>query len=256
MKGLLIQLQVVYAILLREVKTRFGDHQWGYAWALIEPSLWVLTFVGIYHVMGRMAPPGMSMIAFLATGIVIFQLFRNTSAQAMAAITANRGLLFYPQVRPLDLVMARAVLEGATQVVVFAMLMGAAALIEGSLRVDSVLTTLLGMLLAGGLGLGFGLVLCGLNTLSPTVERLHGPLVRPLFWLSAVFYPIDSVPTALRNILLYNPIVHAIELVRDGWFPGYQTRHIDPWYPAGWILVLLFFGLSLERVARRRLQLS
>ena len=57
-------------------------------------------------------------------------------------------------------------------------------------------------------------------------------------------------------MLLYNPVVHAIELVRDGWFPGYQSRHINPWYPAMWILVLLFFGLSLERVARRRLQLT
>jgi capsular polysaccharide transport system permease protein len=256
MKGVLIQLQVIYAILLREVKTRFGEHQWGYAWALIEPALWVGTFVGIYHLMGRLAPPGMSMISFLVTGIVAFQLFRNTSSQAMAAIAGNKGLLFYPQVRPLDLVMARALLEGATQFVVFAVLMGVAALVEGELHIDSLLTTLAGMALAGGLGASFGLVMCGLSTLSPTVDRLHGPLLRPLFWLSAVFYPVDSVPTAFQNLLLKNPIVHSVEMIRDGWFPGYQTRHVNPWYPMAWILVLLFFGLSLERVARRRLQLS
>jgi capsular polysaccharide transport system permease protein len=140
--------------------------------------------------------------------------------------------------------------------VVFALLMGGDALLEGKLRMDSTLTTITGLALAGGLGASFGLVLCGLSTLSPTVERMHGPLLRPMFWFSAIFYPVDSAPTAFRNILLYNPVVHAIELVRDGWFPGYQTRHINPWYPAAWILVLLFFGLSLERVARRRLQLS
>jgi capsular polysaccharide transport system permease protein len=80
--------------------------------------------------------------------------------------------------------------------------------------------------------------------------------MRPLFWLSGIFYSIDSVPSALREILLYNPIVHCIQLVRGGWFPGYHPRHIDPWYPVAWILVLLFLGLSLERVARRRLELS
>jgi capsular polysaccharide transport system permease protein len=97
---------------------------------------------------------------------------------------------------------------------------------------------------------------CGLSVFSPTVERLYGPLVRPLFWFSAVFYPVDSVPTGLHKVLMYNPLVHAVELVRRGWFPGYVSRHIDPWYPAAWIVVLLFFGLSLERVVRRRLELS
>lgn len=256
MRGFLIQLQVIHAILLREVRTRFGNHQWGYAWALIGPLLWVGAFAALYHLLGRMAPPGMSVISFLITGIVTFEMFRNTSHQATGAIAGNKGLLFYPQVRPLDLVMAHALLEGVTQIVVFSLLLSGVALYEGHLPVDDVLTTIVGVSLAIGLGGSFGLLSCGLSTLSPTFERIHGMIMRPMFWFSAVFYPLDSVPTAFRNVLLYNPVVHAIELVRDGWFPGYQTRHIDPWYPVVWILVLLFFGLSVERVARRSLELS
>lgn len=256
MRGVLTQLQVIRAIVLREVKTRFGNHQWGYAWALIGPLAWVAAFALVYHLLGRMAPPGMSVISFLITGIVTFEMFRNTSNQATGAIAGNKGLLFYPQVRPLDLVMARTLLEGATQVVVFSILLSGVALYEGRLPVDDVLTTIAGVGLAIGLGGSFGLVSCGLSTISPTFERIHGMVMRPMFWFSAVFYPVDSVPTAVRSILLYNPVVHVIEMVRDGWFPGYQTRHIDPWYPAVWVLVLLFFGLSLERVARRRLELS
>lgn len=256
MQGLITQLQVIHALLLREVKTRFGEHQMGYAWAFVEPTLWVGTFAGLYYLMGRLAPPGMSVLSFLVTGIVSFSLFRNTSQSALSAISANKGLLFYPQVRPLDLVLARVLLEVVTQLVVFALLMGCAALIDGSFSVNSLLETLLGLALVGGLGAALGLVLCGLSTFSPTVERMHGPVLRPLFWFSAIFYPVESVPTGLKRLLLHNPLVHAIELVREGWFPGYHSRHIDPWYPVAWILVLLFFGLSLERVARRRLQLS
>jgi capsular polysaccharide transport system permease protein len=256
MRGLMTQLQVMHGLLLREMKTRFGEHHWGYAWALIGPAMWVGTFIVLYFLLGRLAPPGMSVVAFLVTGIITFQLFRETSTQSLHAISGNKGLLFYPQVRPLDLVVARALLEGATHLVVFALLMSGAALFEGKLRIAGALTTLMGLGLALGLGVGFGLVLCGLSTFSSTVERLHGPLMRPLFWLSAVFYPVEFVPTTFQNLLLWNPVVHAIELVRTGWFPGYHSRHINPWYPAAWILVLLFFGLSLERVARRRLQLS
>jgi capsular polysaccharide transport system permease protein len=256
MRALITQLHVVHALVLRETRTRYGDHQLGYAWALLGPILWVGTFYAMSHYMGRLAPPGTTVVAFLVTGIVPYVLFRNVAAELMAAISGNRGLLYYPQVRPLDLVMSRALLECATQLVVFVILMTASVIIDGKVGPTNVLTMLLGLALAGALGVSLGLVLCGLATFSPTLERAWGLVSRPMMWFSAIFYPVDSVPTALRNILLYNPVVHAIELVRMGWFPGYQSRHIDPWYPAAWVLVLLFFGLSLERVTRRRLHLS
>jgi capsular polysaccharide transport system permease protein len=256
MRGSLTQLQVIYALLLRETKTRFGAHRLGYLWALGQPMLWIGMFAGLYYLVGRLVPPGMSTIAFLTTGIITFSLFRETSGRCLSAINSNKGLLFYPQVRPLDLVLARAVLEGATHLIVMTLLLGGVALYEGLPRVDNLLDCLGGLALASGLGLALGLVCCGLNVYSPTVERLFPIVGRVLFWTSALFHPIESLPKNIRDILLLNPLAHAIELVRDGWFPGYAARHIDPWYPVTWIVVLLFFGLSLERTARRSLELS
>lgn len=256
MEGLGGQLQVVYAVLLRETKTRFGKSQLGYLWAFVSPLLWIGTFAVVYHAFGRMAPPGMSIVAFLTVGIVPYVLFRETAARCLSAIDGNKGLLFYPRVRPLDLVAARVVLEAVTQISVMAVLLGSVALYEGKLRVDSVLETVAGLALASALGASLGLIACGLSVFSPNVERLFPALVRPLFWISAIFHPVESLPKAFRDIVLLNPVTHAIELVRDGWFPGYQSRHLDPNYPVIWILVMLFFGLSLERVARRRLVLT
>ncbi len=256
MRGALTQLQVVHAILLRETRTRFGANQLGYAWALIEPALWIGMFIAVYSVLGRMTPPGMSAVAYLATGIVPFSLFRDTCQRCMSAIEANKGLLFYPQVRPLDLVIARAVLEAATHVVVFVLFMAGLALYEGPPRVDSVLRTLAGFGLASGFGGALGLVCCGLGVYTATVDRLFPSLLRLLFWVSAVFHPVESLPQSVRDILLLNPVTHAVEIVRDGWFAGYDARHASATYVMLWMLVLSFFGLSLERVARRRLELS
>lgn len=256
MRGSLRQLHVVHALLLRETKTRFGESQLGYLWALAHPLLWIGTFAGLYYAFGHPTPPGMSTIAFLTTGIVPFSLFRETATRCLSAIDANKGLLFYPLVRPLDLVIARAALEAVTQLLVMAVLMGAVALYDGELRVQSLLHTLAGLGLAAGLGASCGLLLCGLSVYNRSVEQVLSAAIRPLFWLSAVFHPVEALPTALRDLLLLNPLVHAIELVREGWFPGYHARHADAWYPATWILVLLFFGLGLERMARRRLEVS
>lgn len=256
MPGLLGQLQVVHALLLRETKTRFGKNQLGYLWALVQPLLWVATFAAMYYAFGRLAPPGMSILAFLTTGIVPFSLFRETASRCLSAIDSNKGLLFYPQVRPLDLVIARVALEAVTQLVVFAVLMLGIAIYEGPTQIDSALQTVTGLALATGLGASLGLVCCGLGVFSRSVERIFPAVLRILFWISAIFHPVESLPPTVRDIFLMNPLTHAIELVRDGWFPGYEARRIDVPYAAIWILVMLFFGLSLERVARRRLELT
>jgi len=254
--GAMTQLQVVYALLLRETKTRFGAHKLGYLWSVLQPLLWVGMFAGFYYAFGRMAPPGMSVVAFLTTGIVPYSLFRETAGRCLSAIEANKGLLFYPQVRPLDLVIARVLLEGATQLVVLLVIMGGLALVEGPFRIESALSVVLGLGLASGLGATLGLLCCSLSVYSKSVEQLYPALLRPLFWLSAVFHPLESLPKGVRDVLALNPIIHCIELVRDGWFPGYDARHVDPSYPVVWILVLGFFGLTLERVARRKLEVS
>lgn len=256
MRGTLTQLQVVHALLLRETKTRFGTNQLGYVWAFVEPLLWIGMFAVFYGLFGRLTPPGMSVVAFLATGIVPFSLFRDTAQRCMAAIEANKGLLFYPQVRPLDLVIARAALEAATHLIVMMLLMGGVALWEGPPRIDSWLETLAGLSLASALGGSLGLLCCGLSVYSQTVDRLFPSLVRVMFWGSALFHPVESLPKAARDVLLLNPIAHVIEMTRDGWFPGYDARHVDGWYVSAWILVFLFFGLALERTARRRLEIS
>lgn len=256
MRGALTQLQVVHALLLRETKTRFGVNRLGYLWALIEPALWIAMFAIFYGTYGHLAVPGMNIVAFITCGIIPFSLFRDVTSRCMSGISANTGLLFYPQVRPLDLVIARAVLEMVTFGVVFALFMGGVALYQGVLNVESLLETLAGITLAGGLGASLGLICCGLSVYSTNVALLFPAFLRPLIWFSAVFHPAESVPKGYRDILLYNPLVHAIEMTRDGWFPGYHARSIDPWYPVTWILVMLFLGLSLERVARRRLEVA
>ena len=257
MRGLVIELQVIYALVLRETKTRFGAHRLGYVWALLEPIIWIATFGAMYYFLGRLAPPGMGVVEFLVTGIVPFLLFRSLATRLTAAVDSNRGLLFYPRVRPLDVVAARAVLEFATHMVVFVLLMGGTALVNGRLTLDQPLEVLAGLALAGGLGASLGLSFCAASVYSNVAERLLGPvLMRPLFWMSGIFYSVEALPSAARNVLLYNPVLHVIDLIRGGVFPGYEARHVNAWYPLGWVLVLSFLGLTMERAARRRLQLT
>lgn len=255
-RGLFVQLQVVHALVLREIKTRFGEHQLGYLWALLSPLLLVGTFYALYVLGERSAPSGMTLGAFMVTGVIPYQAFRETAGRLTVAIGSNRGLLFYPQVRPLDLMLSRALLEGATAVVVFVLLMGGAALFEGRFEVESLLLVFYGFGLAIALGVGMGMVLGSLSVLATSVENWAGALLRPLFWLSAIFYSANDLPPGVLEVVRYNPLLHVIELVRTGWFPSYQTRVGELWYPLAWAVLLLFFGLVFERGTRARLEVA
>lgn len=255
-RGIVVQAEVVYALVLRETRTRFGLHKLGYLWALIEPILIILMFWGLAELSHRSAPPGMDVFSFLATGLVPYTLFSSSVGRVAESINANRALLYYPPVRPLDLVLARGALEGATHCAVFLVLMGSHGLVRQELSVDSLLDTLFGLVLASLLGTATGLVFCCLGQLSPTVDRVRGPLLRPLFWVSGIFFTVDWIPEHLRTPALRNPVLHTTELVRAGWFASYGGEHVDVGYVLGWIVALSCVGLALERAVRKRIELS
>lgn len=254
--GLAPQLQVLSALILRETRTRFGQNQLGYLWAFIEPTLWIVTFYFMFAAVQRQPPLGMSMAGFVATGLIPFSLFRESATRAMKAVDANKALLFYPQVRPLDLVIARTSLEAATLTTVLTGILTFDYLVLGSSAVADPLQVLQGLLLATALGGTLGLVLGSLSIYSTMVDRLFSPLLRPLFWLSGVFFAVDSLPAGARELLLWNPVLHVVELIRAGLSSNYAARYADALYPCVWIVVLGLLGLTLERVARRRLEVT
>ncbi len=256
LRGLSIQIQVIHALILRELKSQFGNTKLGYIWALLEPVAMVSVFAVMFRFMGRVPVATMGILPFLVSGFTSFRLFTGSMGRAVSAIDANRQLLYYPRVRPIDLVFGRLILEFATTMCVIAILLTAAVTIEGDrLRPNIVLVAVAEVLLCL-LGGGFGLVLCGLGVFWPTLLRIYGYAMRPLFFGSALFFSTNSMPTKVRHVLLKNPILHGIELCREGLYPNYHVEGVTPWYPALFVLVFWFFGLTLERVARRHTALT
>lgn len=256
LRGLASQLEVVHAIVLRETRTRFGAQRLGYLWALLEPAIVILTFYWFFAITRRPAPAGMDLFSFIATGVVPYTLFSNSVNRVAEAINGNKSLLYYPQVRPIDLVLARSALEAATFAAVFLLLLGGHALWRQELMIDSPLLTIAGMAMASLLGTGIGMIFCALGQLTTIADRARGPILRPLFWISGIFFVVDMIPERARDAMLVNPLLHATELVRAGWFRSYDAIHVDVEYVAAWILALLCAGLVGERAVRRRIEMA
>ena len=250
------QYEVVHALTIRETRTRFGAHQLGYLWALVEPALMILTFYVLFAFAGRPAPTGMTLFSFVATGICPYLVFSSTVTRVSNSISGNKPLLYYPQVHPLDVVIGRVFLEFTTYVGVFLVLLGIEILVLQEFHIADPLLVVMGFALASLLGTGLGLVFLGLSQLSKAAERAQGPLMRPFFWVSGIFFTAAGMPAGARDHVLWNPVLHSVELCRAGWFERYDDTYANPMYAFTWAVGLLLVGLLLERVVRRKIDLT
>jgi len=61
------------------------------------------------------------------------------------------------------------------------------------------------------------------------------------------------MPDWARDALAWNPLMHAIDWFRAGFFQSYQPHWLDPAYLTTLAILALLFGMALERGLRRHL---
>jgi len=66
-----------------------------------------------------------------------------------------------------------------------------------------------------------------------------------------VFFWGSELPPNLRDILLYNPIFHCVELMRDGFFVSYDAQYANWHYPLSFVFFGSLIMFSLERYVRQ-----
>jgi len=254
MDAMRIQGQVLLALVLREVKTRFGREQLGYLWAFFEPSMYVCVFAVIFYLIDKPFPAGMPMLLFLVTGIVPFMLWRDCMMRSLSAIPANRQLLTFRQVTPLDLIVSRMLLEAATKVMVFIVMAAVGLFLSDTVRIENVLLVSFYLLSFALLGFNLGAWLAAFSILFPAIERFTPHfLVRPAFFASGLFYTADMLPEVVREFFLFNPLLHGTELLRSAFFVEFESNYGDVGYLLMWVFSGLFLGLVAQRAMRKRI---
>ncbi|HEY1300102.1 MAG TPA: tetratricopeptide repeat protein [Stellaceae bacterium] len=248
------QWRVVRALIIRETRTRFGDATLGYGWALLEPMLHILLLSLVFAVMMRGRPPiGGQFFIFYYTGIIPYHLFVHTSSSMTHAVTGNAPLLQLPLVRTFDVLIARGLLELVTDLLVAAvMLAGFLAAGIGRLPDDCLdLAASLAVIWLFGCGVGFANAVA--TALFRSWDKLWAQLTRLLYFCSGIFYVPGMMPDRVRDILAWNPMLHAVDWFRSGFFAEYQPHWLDRRYLLIVAALALVGGLALERALRRRL---
>lgn len=249
---LALQFRVLAALVLRETRATFGTSQIGYLWAIITPTASTAVLVAVFSAIDRQPPFGASLALFFATGILTLDLFTKLSSSLMTVFEANKALLTYPPIKETDVLFARTILIGATYVLI--MLVFFSGLIGLNLagpptHPEQMMAAFAATLL---LGLGFGACNAVIISLWESWRHIEKILTRPLFFLSGIFYVPSYLPPQAIAWLKWNPMLHCVEWMRNGYYPNYDSRIFDPFYLFAVAVILVFAGLLGERATRAR----
>lgn len=243
-----ITLSVWKGLFLREALSRIFSGRAAWFWLLAEPVFHVLSLIVIFTVIRVRVVGGIDTGVWLMVGMLAFFMFRRTGLQVMNAIDANQALFAYRQVKPIDTVLVRGVLEGLLMIIITGILLTITALFGYSVIPADPLAVLEAFFGLWLLGMGFGLVASVVSRLVPELAQIIKLAMLPLYMLSGVIFPLSAAPQPFRDWLMFNPIAQGLEVVRLGFAPHY---HAVPDLSIGYIyqfaLASIFLGLVLQR---------
>lgn len=248
-----IQGRVIWALTMREVITRFGREGLGSIWLFIEPAMFI---VGVMAIFSRIeANPTYSIAEYLAVSYPTLLFWRNGTGRVTKSIEINRALLHHRPIRPIDIIYSRILLEFSGSAAAFIFLY----LIFVELGIchwpADVLTMALGYLTVICFSFAFVLIMVALSEMSETIERVSHIILYLMLPFSGVFIPLYGIPRQFRELLLYFPLVDAVEYFHSGYYGARMPTYYNLSYTLFTILGMTLFGLALIQRAIRRSQL-
>lgn len=245
-----VQLQIVAALARRDVQARFGESWLAYAGSFLAPIVWIAATWLAFYLMGRTSPVYTDMVSFIISGLIPYALFRYVVTAIGRTKTTARGLLLFPTVAEEHNMAAGALVELANGLILFLLVAGANLAIFGKGELADPLAFSWGMLLCWGLGAGYAYFFAMLSRFYGRAGNLGQLLLRPTFFLSAVFFTANELPEHILDWLSWNPLLHAVEIARDGMLFNYQTRIASGSYVLLWIAALGIGGAVLGLMRR------
>lgn len=245
-----IHRRVIGALFIRELLTRYGRNNIGFLWLFVEPALFILIITGVRGFIRNAFGADLPIIAFALTGYSALLLWRNAVSRSIGAVKSNTALLFHRQVTILDIFTARILLE---LVAISTTLAGLSVALWSFGWLDfpeDILQFLYGWFLLAWFSVGLALTIGGLSEKAEVVGRLWSPFSYILMINSGAFFILESFPPGLRELMLWVPMLNAVEYMREGWFGSVFTAYYDLEYLILCNVGLMIIGLSLVRQLR------
>lgn len=251
--SLSVQRRIIGALLMREILTRYGRHNIGFLWLFVEPMLFTVGVTAIWTATKTVHGGNLPIAAFAITGYSSVLLWRNMPARCIASIEPNAALLHHRNVKVIDIFISRVLVEFMGASISFASLTLFFNFIGWAKFPEDIITVLFGWFCIAWFGAALAIYLGALTERSDLVEKLWHPAAYLLFPFSGAAFILDAVPKSLQDILYFFPMVHGVEMLREGYFGSAFRAHYDVGFLLCACLGMSFIAMLEVRVASRNI---
>lgn len=248
--------RVLGALLMREIQTRWGRRNLGFAWLFAEPLVFAFPVLIMWSLMRSPIEHGLPLIPFLWSGYLPLLLFRHTTSHSLNVVSMNSALLYHQRVTPLDIFVARCGLEALGNLAAIAFSFFVLYIIGVIDWPQDIPLFLLGNLYMAWWSLAVALIVAAWSERSEIVAHVWMPISYIYMPVSGFFYLAVWLPVPVRNVALsVMPSLHAYEMIRGGLLGHRIQTFYDIGYLSFVLAVLTLFGLWLMRDVRRHIQI-
>lgn len=251
--ALKVQARVIGALILRDMRTRFGRKITGWIIMVMWPLSHLMFLMIGYLIAHRIAPIGTNVTVFIGTGALPYILCLYPARMIMLCLVQNQPLLLFPPVTAVDVIIARSALEIVNAFWVVALFCLALFVLDIDFLPMRYADAILAILATIYLGFAIGFISAILYKLVRAWLAIQIVLLILAYIVSGAIVPITSVPEQFRQWLWFNPLVHSVEWLRSAYYDAYGEGILNRGYLIGYATMLLFVGLITERAVRGRL---
>lgn len=249
-----IQFRVIGALMMREIITRFGRKNIGFLWLFVEPLLMTLLITAIWKFLRADRFSTLNIVAFVISGYPLAMMWRNASNRAIGAISSNLSLLYHRNVRVLDTIFTRMLLEIAGATIAQLFLMALLIAIDEIPVPQDPLYMVIAWVLMAFFAMGLGLIICAIAHHFDVFGKLWGTFSFLLLPLSGALFFLHSLPSQARDYLQWVPMISGTEMFRHGYFGEIIPTYENIGFLITCDLALLLLGLLMVRQFSRGIE--
>jgi lipopolysaccharide transport system permease protein len=202
---------LLYRLVWRDVKARYKQTILGPIWAILRPFISMVLMSAIFGgLAGFKSGSSVPYPLFLYAGLLVWTYFSSAITGASTSILNYGGMLgkaYFPRLyAPFAAVTAPLVDFALALVIVFA-LFG----YYGRAPSWRIVFLPAFVLLAGLVGLGVGLWLCGLAVRFRDVPFTLPYVIQIWFYATPVLYPVSRLPQPFSSLLVLNPMTAVVD---------------------------------------------
>ena len=241
---------VIKELTAREIKRKYARSSLGIIWSVLNPLLMMIVMSLIFSTMFRHSIENFPI--YYLTGTLFWGLFSGATNSAMSALVDNKSLLIKAKLPKHTFIISRIYtsLVNLGYTCIAYVLMLVVFKIKPSW---SMLLFPVDVLFALVFSLGIGYMLAVMYVFFADIKYLYSVFTTVLMYMSALFYPIASLPEAMQNFINCNPLYVIIYFARTCVMEGRVPEGMVWIKLICWSLTSFVVGMTVFRVNENKI---